>query len=67
MTPLFDPATPQFGSPLANPPFPDHPAGHGCISGAIVRVLRDFFGTDKVGFSAFSNRTRTTRTFDRLS
>jgi PAP2 superfamily len=66
-TPLFDPATPQFGSPLANPPFPDHPAGHGCVSGAIVRTLKDFFGTDKTGFSAFSNRTRTTRSFDRLS
>jgi len=66
-TPLFDPATPQFGSPLANPPFPDYPAGHGCISGAIVRTLHDFFGTDKIGFSAFSNRTRTTRSFDRIS
>ena len=66
-TPLFDPATPQFGSPLANPPFPDHPAGHGCISAAIVRTLQDFFGTDKIAFSAFSNRTRTTRSYDRLS
>jgi hypothetical protein len=66
-TPLFDPATPQFGPPLANPPFPDHPAGHGCISGAIVRTLQDYFGTDKTTFSAFSNRTRTTRSYDRLS
>jgi hypothetical protein len=66
-TPLFDPSTPQFGSPLANPPFPDHPAGHGCISGAIVRTVQGFFGTDRIGFSAFSNRTRTTRSFDRLS
>ena len=66
-TPLFDPATPQLGSPLANPPFPDHPAGHGCISGAIVHTLQGFFGTDKIGFSAFSNRTGKTRSFDRLS
>ena len=66
-TPLFDAATPQFGPPLANPPFPDHPAGHGCVSGAIVHTLKDFFGTDKIGFSAFSNRTRTIRSFDRLS
>ena len=66
-TPLFDPATPQFGPPLANPPFPDHPAGHGCVSGAIVRTLRSFFGTDKIAFSAVSNRTRTTRSFDRFS
>ena len=66
-TPLFDPATPQFGTPLVTPGFPDHPAGHGCISGAIVNTLQGFFGTDKVAFSAFSNRTRTTRSYDRLS
>src|SRR5215211_302011 len=66
-TPLFDPATPQFGTPLVTPGFPDYPAGHGCISGAIVNALQGFFGTDKVAFSAFSNRTRTTRSYDRLS
>jgi hypothetical protein len=66
-TPLFDPATPQFGTPLVTPGFPDHPAGHGCISGAIVHTLQRFFGTDKVAFSAFSNRTRTTRSYDRFS
>jgi hypothetical protein len=65
--PLFDPATPQFGSPLVTPGFPDHPAGHGCISGAIVHTLQNFFDTDKIAFSAFSNRTRTTRSFDRFS
>ncbi len=66
-TPLFDPATPQFGTPLLTPGFPDHPAGHGCVSGAIVRTLQNFFGTDKIAFSAFSNRTRTTRSYDRFS
>ena len=63
-TPLFDPATPQFGTPLVTPGFPEHPSGHGCISGAIVHTLQDFFGTDKI---AFSNRTRTTRSYDRFS
>jgi hypothetical protein len=29
--------------------------------------MQDFFGTDKIGFSAFSSRTRTTRSFERLS
>ena len=66
-TPLFDPTTPQFGTPLVTPGFPDHPAGHGCISGAIVRTLQRFFGTDKIAFSAFSNRTHTTRSYDRPS
>jgi len=66
-TPLFDPATVQFGTPLVTPGFPDHPAGHGCISGAIVRALQNYFGTDKITFSAFSTRTRTTRSYDRFS
>jgi hypothetical protein len=66
-TPLFDPATPQFGPPLSTPPFPDHPSAHSCASSAIVHSMQDFFGTDTIGFSSFSPRTRTTRSFERLS
>jgi PAP2 superfamily len=66
-TPLFDPATPQGGPPLSTAPFPDHPSAHSCASSAIVHSMQDFFGTDKVPFSAFSIRTGTTRSFDRLS
>lgn len=54
---------PLFGTP----PFPDHPSGHGCASGAIVKTLQRFFGTDKIAFSAFSNNSQTTRSFDRFS
>ncbi len=66
-TPLFNPATQQFGPALNTPPFPDHPSAHGCASGAIVGALKTFFGSDKVSLSAFSGRTRTTRSFARLS
>ena len=66
-TPLFDPSTVQGGPPLSTPPFPDHPSAHSCASSAIVHAMQDFFGTDKVGFSAFSIRTGTTRSFGRLS
>ena len=31
--PLFDPST-ATTPPLATPPFPDHPSGHSCVSGA---------------------------------
>jgi PAP2 superfamily len=65
--PLFDPSTPVAGAPLVTPGFPDHPSGHGCVSGATVRVLQDFFGTDKVAFTAFSNKSQTTRSFSSLS
>lgn len=35
--------------PLANtPPHPEYPAAHGCASGAIAEVLRQFFGTKHV-------------------
>jgi hypothetical protein len=66
--PLFDPATPVFsGPPLVTPPFPDHPSGHTCATGAFVHALQSFFRTDKIAFSAFSNKSGTTRSFDRFS
>lgn len=57
---------------LPVPPYPEHPGGHTCVSSSTVRTLRDFFGTDRMSFSA----TRTfppggpapiTRTFTRFS
>ena len=33
--PLFAPAT-QTTPPLVTPPFPDHPSGHGCVSGTAL-------------------------------
>lgn len=41
-----NPATePQAGwTPLISAPYPEHPSGHLCIDGAMVRVLRGFFG-----------------------
>ena len=66
--PLFDPATPVCHPPaLFTPPFPDHPSGHACATAAFVHTLQNFFGTDKIGFSAFSNKSCTTRSFDRFS
>ena len=66
-TPLFDPSTPQGGPPLVTPSFPDHPSAHSCATSAIVHAMQSFFGTDKISFSAFSIRTQTTRSFERLS
>jgi hypothetical protein len=67
-TPLFDPSTPVAAPPaLVTPPFPEHPSGHNCAAGAILRTLRYFFHTDEVPFSASSNKTATTRTYQRVS
>jgi hypothetical protein len=61
--------TPLFNSvpPLTTPPFPDHPAGHTCISGAVVETLKNFLGTDKVSFTMSSSLSGTTREFARFS
>jgi hypothetical protein len=53
--PLFDPATPT-APPLLTPNFPDHPSGHSCVTGAVVHVLQDFFGTDRIAFDVASPR-----------
>ena len=66
--PLFDPTTSVCNPPLLfTPPFPDHPSGHACATSAFVHTLKNFFGTDRIGFSAFSNKSCTTRSFDRFS
>ncbi len=62
---LFHPST---GAGLATPPFPDHPSGHGCVSGAVLRTFREFFGTDKVAFDIRSGRfPNQPRHFERFS
>jgi hypothetical protein len=53
--PLFHPSTPTT-PPLITPPFPDHPSGHGCVSGAVLHTFRKFFGTDEVAFDVHSGR-----------
>jgi hypothetical protein len=68
---LFAPAT-QTTPPLATPPFPDHPSGHGCVSGATVEAFQDFFGTDKASFDVVGGRSLNgvpipARHFDRFS
>jgi hypothetical protein len=53
---LFAPAT-QTTPPLGTPPFPDHPSGHSCLSGAVLNALANFFGRDKVEFDIVSGRS----------
>jgi hypothetical protein len=69
--PLFDPTVAVSGPALVTPGFPDHPAGHTCISAATVYALQAFFGTNKVPFTAISNKCSPApcppRSFDRFS
>jgi PAP2 superfamily len=69
--PLFNPTVPVSGPPLVTPGFPDHPSGHGCLSGATMHALKAFFGTDKIAFTAHSNKCspapRPPRSYTRLT
>ena len=54
-------------SPLiTTPPYPEHPSGHTALSGSIVATLRDFFGTDHIGWTD-TNNGGFTRSFTRFS
>lgn len=55
--PLFDPSTVTIpvGS-LTTPPFPEHPSGHGCVSGAVLYAAKTFFGTNEMEFEVRSGR-----------
>ena len=66
-TPLFDGAT-DTTPKLTTPGFPDHPSGHGCVSGASLGAMRNFFGTDRIAFDVSSGRfPGQSRHFDRFS
>jgi hypothetical protein len=60
--PLFSAA-----APLTTPAFPEHPSGHGCVSGAVIETLKNYFGTDEIPFSVSSSLSGTTREFSRFS
>jgi hypothetical protein len=58
----------QTWTPLfPTPPFPEHPSGHTCISGAVVKTLQDFFGTDEIAFDTLSGFSNSSRSFERFS
>ena len=60
---LADPSWQPLG---ATPNFPEYPSAHACHSGAVVRALQSFFGTDRVPFALDSRITHATRQYERL-
>src|SRR5262249_49990612 len=54
--------------PLINtPPYPDQPSGLACGSNALASTMADVFGSDRIGFSATSLNSNTTRSFGSFS
>jgi hypothetical protein len=60
-------ADPDWLPLINNPPYPDHPSGLASVIGAMAESARDFFGTDRVRFSATSSTSMTTRSYHRFS
>ena len=52
---------------ISTPPYPDHPSGLACVISAMAQTSRDFFGTNRVGFSATGVNSMTVRSFSRFS
>jgi hypothetical protein len=57
-----DPKFVPLGAPASNltgpnftPPFPAYPSGHAGFGGALFQVLREFYGTDRIGFTFVSD------------
>ncbi len=60
-------ADPAWLPLINNPPYPDHPSGLSCVGSALGTSLGDFFGTDRVDYSAASTNSMTTRSFSSFS
>jgi hypothetical protein len=50
-----------------NPPYPEHSSGLSAVISAMAQTSRDFFGTNRVRFSATGVNSMTTRSFSRFS
>ena len=42
---------PTWTSLIPSPPYPDHPSGYNCVTGAFFHTAAKFFGRDRVAFS----------------
>ena len=61
---------PAWTSLLASPPYPDHPSGYNCVTGAMMTVAREYFETDQYDFDIVriaAGVPNVTRTYDRFS
>jgi hypothetical protein len=52
---------------LPTPPYPEHPSGYNCFTGATTQAASEFFGTNRVRISLTSPITMTTKTYSRLN
>jgi hypothetical protein len=58
---------PDWTPLISSPPYPDHPSGANCAASAFGSSLRDFFGTNRMSFSATHGTLGITRSFTHFS
>ena len=58
---------PDWTPLVSNPPYPDHPSGANCATSAFVSTLRDFFGTNRMSFTATHGTLGISRSFTYFS
>ena len=61
---------PAWTSLVPSPPYPDHPSGYNCVTGAFMHTAQDFFGKKKVSFSLVkitAGQPDVTRTYKRFT
>ena len=56
---------PTWTAFLATPPHPEYPAAHGCVSGAVSQILREYFRTPHLQFAFDSTVTGMTHYYDK--
>ncbi|HET7727379.1 MAG TPA: vanadium-dependent haloperoxidase [Candidatus Limnocylindrales bacterium] len=59
-------ADPAWTSLVASPPYPDHPSGYNCVTGAFMRAAREAFGGDATSFDVV-NAAGVRRSYERFS
>jgi PAP2 superfamily len=60
-------ADPTWTSFIGNPPYPDHPSGANCFASSFAETLQDFFGTNRMSFSATHATLGITRSYTTFS
>ena len=59
-----------WNSLVPSPPYPDHPSGYNCVTGAFMHTAQDFFGKKKVEFGLTKitpGQPDVTRTYQRFT
>jgi hypothetical protein len=58
----------DWNSLVPSPPYPDHPSGYNCATGAFMHTAKSFFGRDKVAFNLVGpGATGATRPYQRFT